>query len=161
MYYAKRLAPPNRSRFLAFITGSTWRPLVLFAMWGPPCAYSGSDTRSHALPVLTKLSPFYPSFAYELDTDGSDSADFRIVGVSNRGLSGVIYRIKVARVCSKQGRRNAWGARIGKIADAEFHARKIKRQPPISNDLVKRDGQKWQTCNNQNNSFRIYVYGSL
>ena len=104
---------------------------------------------------------FYPAFAYGLDTDGSDSADFRIVGVSNRGLSGVVYRIKVARVCSKQGRRNAWGARIGKIADAEFHARKIKRQPPISNDLVKRDGQKWQTCNNQNNSFWVYVYGSL
>src|SRR5262249_17715239 len=56
-------------------------------------------------------APFYPAFAYELDTDGSDSADFRIVVVSNRGLSGVIYRIKVARVCSKQGRRNAWGAR--------------------------------------------------
>jgi len=29
---------------------------------------------------------------------------------------------------------NAWGRRFGKIADPEFHDRKIKRQPPISND---------------------------
>ena len=53
--------------------------------------------------------------------------------VGNRGLSGIVYRIKVACVCSKQSRRNAWGAGFGKIADAEFHARKIKWQPPISN----------------------------
>ena len=53
--------------------------------------------------------------------------------VGNRGLSGIVYRIKVECVCSKQSRRNAWGAGFGKIADAEFHARKIKWQPPISN----------------------------
>jgi hypothetical protein len=53
--------------------------------------------------------------------------------VGNRGLSGIVYRIKVACVCSKQSRRNAWGAGFGKIADAEFYARKIKWQPPISN----------------------------
>ena len=76
---------------------------------------------------------FYPALTYRVDGDRIDSADFRIIGVGNRGLSGIVYRIKVACVCSKQGRRNAWGARFGKIADAEFHARKIKRQPPIRN----------------------------
>jgi hypothetical protein len=64
---------------------------------------------------------------------------FRIIGVGNRGLSGIVYRIKVARVCSKQSRRNAWGAGFGKIADTEFHSRKIKWQPPISKN---RDSQQ-------------------
>lgn len=69
----------------------------------------------------------YPALAYGLDNDGIDAANFRIIGIGNRGLSGVVYRTKVARVCSNQGRRNAWSAWLGKIADAEFHARKIER----------------------------------
>ena len=81
---------------------------------------------------------FYPALTYGVDGDRIDSANFRIIGVGNRGLSGIVYRIKVASVCSKQGRRNAWGARFGKIADAEFHARKIGGQQPISN---RRDSQ--------------------
>jgi len=75
---------------------------------------------------------FYPALTYGVDSDRIDRTDFRIIGVGDRGLSGIVYRIKVACVCGKQGRRNAWGARFGKIADAEFHARKIKRQTPIS-----------------------------
>jgi hypothetical protein len=82
---------------------------------------------------------FYPALTYGLDGDRIDSANFRIIGVGNRGLSGIVYRIKVACVCSKQSRRNAWGAGFGKIADAEFHARKIKWQPPISKN---RDSQQ-------------------
>src|SRR5437588_1008362 len=76
---------------------------------------------------------FYPALTYGVDGDRIDRAKFRIIGVGDRGLSGIVYRIKVACVRRKQGRHNAWGARFGKIADAEFHARKIKRQPPISN----------------------------
>src|SRR4029453_7837199 len=82
---------------------------------------------------------FYPALTYGLDGDRIDSANFRIIGVGNRGLSGIVYRIKVACVCRKQSRRNAWGAGFGKIADAEFHARKIKWQPPISKN---RDSQQ-------------------
>jgi hypothetical protein len=70
---------------------------------------------------------FYPALTYGVDSDRIDGANLRIVGVGNRGLSGIVYRIKVACVRSKQGRHNAWGARFGKIADAEFHARKIVR----------------------------------
>src|SRR5690348_16407016 len=81
--------------------------------------------------------PFYPALAYRLDGDRIDSANFRIVGVFNCSLSGSVYRSKVAGVGSKQRRRNAWGTRFGKIADAEFHAHKIKRLPSISNG---RDG---------------------
>jgi hypothetical protein len=76
---------------------------------------------------------FYPALAYWLNIDGIDEPNFRIIGVGNRGLSGIVYRIKVACGRSKQNRHNAWGGRFGKIADPEFHARKIKRQPPISN----------------------------
>jgi hypothetical protein len=87
---------------------------------------------------------FYPALTYGLDGDRIDSANFRIIGVGNRGLSGIVYRIKVACVCSKQSRRNAWGAGFGKIADAEFHARKIKWQPPISKN---RDSQQSRWLN--------------
>jgi hypothetical protein len=80
---------------------------------------------------------FYPALIYGFDSDRIDSANFRIIGIGDRGLSGIVYRIKVARVCSKQGRHNAWEARFGKIADAEFHARKIKRRPPIGNGCPK------------------------
>jgi hypothetical protein len=80
---------------------------------------------------------FYPALTYGVDGDRIDGANFRIIGVGNRGLSGIVYRIKVACVRSKQDRHNAWGAQFGKIADAEFHARKIKRQPPISNGRLK------------------------
>jgi hypothetical protein len=76
---------------------------------------------------------FYPALAYWLNIDGIDEPNFRIIGVGNRGLSGIVYRIKVACGRSKQNRHNAWGGRFGKIADPKFHARKIKRQPPISN----------------------------
>jgi hypothetical protein len=82
---------------------------------------------------LYQTLTFYPALPYGVDGDRIDRANFRIIGVGDRGLSGIVYRIKVACVRSKQGRRNAWGARFGKIADAEFHARKIMRQPPISN----------------------------
>jgi len=80
---------------------------------------------------------FYPALTYGVDGDRIDRANFRIIGVGDRGLSGIVYRIKVACVRSKQGRHNAWGARFGKIADAEFHARKIKRQPPTGNRRLK------------------------
>jgi hypothetical protein len=70
---------------------------------------------------------FYPALTYGVDGDRIDSSNFRIIGVGNRGPSNIVYRIKVACVCSKQGRRDAWRARFGKIADAEFHARRIKR----------------------------------
>jgi hypothetical protein len=76
---------------------------------------------------------FYPALIDGVDGDTIDSANFGIIGVGNRGLSSIVYRIKVACVCSKQGRRNAWGAGFGKIADAEFHARKIKRWLAITN----------------------------
>jgi hypothetical protein len=84
---------------------------------------------------------FYPAFAYGIDNDGIDRASFRIIGVGNRGLSGIVYRIKVACGRSKQSRHNARGGRFGKIADPEFHARKIKPQLPISND--KSSAAKW------------------
>jgi hypothetical protein len=84
---------------------------------------------AHSYQALT----FYPALAYWLNIDGIDEPNFRIIGVGNRGLSGIVYRIKVACGRSKQNRHNAWGGRFGKIADPKFHARKIKRQPPISN----------------------------
>jgi len=59
--------------------------------------HSGSRLRSHPLPALTKLSP-YPALTYGVDGDGIYSANFRIIGVGNRDLSGIIYRIKVACV---------------------------------------------------------------
>jgi len=80
---------------------------------------------------------FYPALTYGVNGDRIDRANFRIIGVGDRGLSGIVYRIKVACVRSKQGRHNAWGARFGKITDAEFHARMIKRQPPTSNGRLK------------------------
>jgi hypothetical protein len=70
---------------------------------------------------------FYPTLTYGVDDDTIDWANLRIVGVGNRSLSDIVYRMKVAGVRSKQGWHNARGARFGKIADAEFHARKIKR----------------------------------
>jgi hypothetical protein len=91
---------------------------------------------SYALPSTTRsyqALTFYPALAYGLNTDGIDRANFRIIGVGNRGLSGIVYRTKVAGGRSKQNRHNAWGGWFGKIADPEFHARKIKRQPRISN----------------------------
>src|SRR6516165_9733151 len=39
---------------------------------------------------------FYPALTYGVDGDRIDSANFRIIGVGNRGLSGIVYRIKVA-----------------------------------------------------------------
>jgi hypothetical protein len=38
---------------------------------------------------------------YGVDGDRIDRANFRIIGVGNRGLSGIVYRIKV---CMKQDR---------------------------------------------------------
>ena len=76
---------------------------------------------------------FYPALTDGVDGDRIGSANFGVFGVGNRGPSGIIYGIKIACVCSKGDRRNARGARFGKIADAEFHVRRIKRQPPISN----------------------------
>jgi hypothetical protein len=35
---------------------------------------------------------------YGVDGDRIDRANFRIIGVGNRGLSGIVYRIKVACV---------------------------------------------------------------
>ena len=75
---------------------------------------------------------FYPALAYGVDNNRIGSANF--IGVGNRGLSGIVYRIKVACGRSKQSRHNAWGGRFSKIAGPKFHARKIKRQRPISND---------------------------
>jgi hypothetical protein len=75
---------------------------------------------------------FYPALAYGVDNDRIGSAKF--IGVGNRGLSGIVYRIKVACGRSKQSWHNAWGGRFSKIAGPKFHARKIKRQRPISND---------------------------
>jgi hypothetical protein len=75
---------------------------------------------------------FYPALAYGVDNNGIGSANF--IGVGNRGLSGNVYRIKVAYRRGKQRRHSAWGGRFSKIADPKFHARKIKRQRPISND---------------------------
>jgi hypothetical protein len=128
-----------------------WEPLLNFAApQGPrPLSFRGQKesrggrsfglapafpSAAHSYQTLT----FYPALPYGLDGDRIDRANFGIIGVGNRGLSGIVYRTKVACVRSKQGRRNAWAARFGKIADAEFHARKIKRQPPISNsrDMV-------------------------
>jgi hypothetical protein len=57
--------------------------------------------------------------------------------IGNSTKIGTATGLKVARVRRKQGRHNAWEARFGKIADAEFHVRKIKRQPPISNGCLK------------------------
>src|SRR5262249_46034369 len=74
---------------------------------------------------------FYPALAYGVDNNRIGSANF--IGVGNRGLSGIVYRIKVACGRSKQRRHTAWGGRFSKIADPKFHARKIKRQWPISN----------------------------
>ena len=67
--------------------------------------------------------PFYPALAYGLNNDGIDGANFRIIGIGNRRLSGFVYGVEVARGLSKQNRHNAWGGRLGKIADPEFHAR--------------------------------------
>jgi hypothetical protein len=76
---------------------------------------------------------FYPALAYGLNNDRINGANFRIIGVGNRGLSGIVYSTKVASGRSKQNRYNARGGRFGKIADPKFHARKIKRKAPISN----------------------------
>jgi len=97
---------------------------------------------------------FYPALTYGLNNDRIDGANFRIIGVGNRGFSGIVYRTKVACGRSKQSRHNAWGGRFGKIADPKFHARKIKQQPPISNGKssaenfklsCRRDGLFFQT----------------
>ena len=116
-------AIPQRRRSLSF---SGQKEPGLGRSFGLPPAFP-SAARSYQ--ALTS----YPPLTYGVDGDRINRANFRIIGVGNRGLSGIVYRTKVARVCSKQCRRNAWGARFGKIADAEFHAHKIKRQPPIGN----------------------------
>jgi len=95
-------------------------------LFGIPYA-SPSTLRSYQ--ALT----FYPALAYGLDNDGLDGSNFRIIGVGNRRLSGIVYRIKVASGRSKQNRHNVWGGRFGKIADPKFHAPNINWQPPISN----------------------------
>jgi len=124
---ASRTAEPYQLRPLA--RRSTFEPRFappIVRLFGIPYA-TPSTARSYQ--ALT----FYPALAYGLNNDGIDGANFRIIGVSNRGLSGIVYRSKVASGRSKQNRHNAWGGRLGKIADPKFHARKIKRQPPISN----------------------------
>jgi hypothetical protein len=70
---------------------------------------------------------FYPALTYGLNNDRIDRANFRIIGVGNRGFPGIVYRTKVACGRSKQSRHKAWGGRFGEIADPKFHARKIKR----------------------------------
>ena len=45
---------------------------------------------------------------------GIGSANF--IGVGNRGLSGIVYRIKVACRRSKQSGHGAWRGRFSKIA---------------------------------------------
>jgi len=57
---------------------------------------------------------FYPTLIYGFDGDRIHSANFRIIGIGNRGLSGIVSRIKVARVRSKQGRHNAWKRGLAK-----------------------------------------------
>jgi hypothetical protein len=89
----------------------------------------------HAFPSAVRsyqALTFYPALAYGVDNNRIGSANF--VGVNNRGLSGIVYRIKVACGRGKQSRHSAWDGRFGKIADPKFHARKIKRQRPTSND---------------------------
>jgi hypothetical protein len=58
-----------------------------------------------------------------------------ILGLSASAIAAFLASSTVLKspvyVASKAG--GMPGARFGKIADAEFHARKIKRQPPISN----------------------------
>jgi hypothetical protein len=82
---------------------------------------------------------FHPALTYGVDNNGIGSAN--PIGVGNRGLSGIVYRIKVACGRSKQSRHSACGGRFSKIADPKFHARKIKpRRPKIQ---VKRG--KFQT----------------
>ena len=91
---------------------------------------------SYALPSTTRLYQaltFYPALAYGLDTDGIDGANVRFIGIGNRGLSGIVYGAKVAGGRSKQNRHDPWGGWFGKIADPEFHAGRIKRQPRIGN----------------------------
>ena len=47
---------------------------------------------------------FYPALTHGVDGDRIDSANFRIIGVGNRGLSGIVYRIKSpVYVASKAG----------------------------------------------------------
>jgi hypothetical protein len=89
----------------------------------------------HAFPSAVRsyqALTFYPALAYGVDNNRIGSANF--VGVNNRGLSGIVYRIKVACGRGKQSRHSAWDGRFGKIADPKFHARKIKRQRPTSNN---------------------------
>jgi len=80
---------------------------------------------------------FYPALTYGVYADRIHRAILGLLDFGNGGLSSIIYRIKVASVLSKQGRHNARGVRFGKIADTEFHARKIKRQPLIGNSRLK------------------------
>jgi hypothetical protein len=75
---------------------------------------------------------FYPALAYGVDNNRIGSANF--IGIGNRGPSGIVYRIEVACGRSKQSRHSAWSGRFSKITDPKFHACKIKRQRPISND---------------------------
>jgi hypothetical protein len=77
---------------------------------------------------------FYPALAYGVDNNGIGIANF--IGVGNRRLSRIVYRIKVACGRCKQSRHSACGGRFSKIADPKFHARKIKRQRPIGNDKL-------------------------
>ena len=50
---------------------------------------------------------FYPALTYGLDGDRIDSANFRIIGVGNRGLSGIVYRTKVATADQQEPRLTA------------------------------------------------------
>jgi hypothetical protein len=131
------IKPPRRLTVTGIWTLPYWRLAMVFcdalinARRGG-CSLGLAPTFP-SVPHFYQGLTFYSALTYGVDGDRIDRANFRIIGVGNRGLSSLVYRIKVAGVCSEQGRRNAWGARLGKIADAKFHARKIKRQSPIRN----------------------------
>jgi hypothetical protein len=80
---------------------------------------------------------FYPALTYGVYADRIHRAILGLLDFGNGRLSGIIYRIEVASVLRKQGRHNARGVRFGKIADTEFHAHKIRRQPLIGNSRLK------------------------
>ena len=102
---------------------------------------------------------FYPALTYGVYADRILRAILGLLDFGNGGLSGIIYRIKVASVLGKQGRHNARGVRFGKIADTEFHARKIKRQPLIGNSRLK----AWRRCHapELGDPVRPFVHTSL